>query len=77
MMSLEEMEKARKDFEIRKALKTTAPSFGDTLKHELEHVNWKLVVALAFGFLMWYAGTAIFENLVSTCNPATPSCEEP
>lgn len=67
MMNLEEMEKAA-------ASQTRQDTKWPVLKHELEHVNWKLVIAIAFGFLMWYAGTAILDNLIHTCNP--PACNE-
>lgn len=56
MMSLEEMEKAQG---ARK--RPDPPPFS--LKDELSQVNWRLVVAISFGFLMWYAGTAILEEL--------------
>lgn len=62
MMSLEEMEKAQKDFEARK-LQRQRPMFQTTVKDELRQVNWRLVIAISFGFLMWYAGTAILEEL--------------
>lgn len=73
MMTIEEMEKAR---EAKPAFHP--PSFCDELKHELEHVNWRLVIAIAFGFLMWYAGTAMLDNFLHTCNRAdNPACNEP
>lgn len=57
MMSLEEMEKAQ---DARKKRPNPPPL---SLKDELSQVNWRLVVAISFGFLMWYAGTAILEEL--------------
>jgi hypothetical protein len=35
------------------------------------------VIAIAFGFLMWYAGTAMLDNFIHTCSKNSPTCEEP
>lgn len=57
MMSLEELEA------MKAAKKPERPLFRSTVKDEMSQVNWRLVIAISFGFLMWYAGTAILEEL--------------
>jgi len=72
MMSLDELDAMKESVK-----KPEPPSFQYTIKDELEHVNWKLVIAIAFGFLMWYAGTAMLDNFIHTCSKNSPTCEEP
>jgi len=74
-MRLEELNKLEA---ARTAMRAkTKPHWRHTEPVKWPSINWRLVVAIALGFFMWYAGTAIMAQLLKaeakSCCPAYPS----